>query len=275
MSAVPPEGANDAAEGAPDPARDEAELTCDALLGGRVRLWQPARGYRAATDPVFLAAACPAEPGARVLDMGCGAGAAALCLAARAPRLEIHGVELQPSYADLARRNAALNDATLTVHEGDVAAPPEALKALVFDHVIANPPYFRATDAASPTENRDTARRAGPDGVAQWVDAGLRRLRQGGWLTIIHRAERLDAILAALSGRAGAVEILPISARRGRAAGRVIIRARKDRRGSLRLAWPFIVHAGHAHEADAEDFTDAAKRVLRDGASLSFDAADA
>jgi len=56
--------------------------TEDALLGGRVRLLQAKVGYRAAIDPVLLAAAIPARAGQRVLDLGCGAGAASLCLAA-------------------------------------------------------------------------------------------------------------------------------------------------------------------------------------------------
>ena len=37
--------------------------TEDALLGGRVVLRQPAAGYRAAIDPVLLAAAVPARGG--------------------------------------------------------------------------------------------------------------------------------------------------------------------------------------------------------------------
>ncbi len=32
------------------------DLTDDAFLGGRLQLWQPISGYRAATDPVLLAA---------------------------------------------------------------------------------------------------------------------------------------------------------------------------------------------------------------------------
>ncbi|MGF1657830.1 MAG: tRNA1(Val) (adenine(37)-N6)-methyltransferase [Rubrimonas sp.] len=248
----------------------EAALSCDALLGGRVRLWQPRRGYRAATDPVFLAAACPARPGERVLDLGCGAGAAALCLAARVPALALHGLELQPDYAALARRNALENGAGLVVHEGDVAAPPPALRAESFDHVIANPPYFAATDAPSPAPDRDAARREGAEGVGLWIDAGLRRLRQGGALTLIHRAERLDAILVALEGRAGAIEVLPLCPRAGRPAGRVLLRARKDRRGPLRLLWPFVIHEGAAHAGDAPDFTEAALAMLRDGAPAPF-----
>jgi tRNA1(Val) A37 N6-methylase TrmN6 len=251
-------------------APDAGDMTCDALLGGRVRLWQPRAGYRAATDPVLLAAACAATPGERVLDLGCGAGAAALCLASRVAGLELHGLEVQPAYADLAERNAALNGVTMCVHRGDAAAPPRTLTALSFDHVIANPPYFPANAAPSPVPARDLARRASADGVALWVDAALRRLRQGGWLTLIHRAERLPGILGVCAGRAGDVAVLPLAAREGRSATRVIVRARKDSRGPFRLAAPLVLHSGLAHLRDGDDFTPQAAAVLRDGAPLDF-----
>ncbi len=48
------------------------DVTTDALLGGRVRLYQPRHGYRVAIDPVFLAAAVPVVRGDRVLDVGRG-----------------------------------------------------------------------------------------------------------------------------------------------------------------------------------------------------------
>jgi tRNA1(Val) A37 N6-methylase TrmN6 len=245
-------------------------LTRDALMGGQVALLQPARGYRAATDPVFLAAACPARPGDRVLDLGCGVGAVALCLAARVPGLSLHGLELQSELAALARRNAAEAGAALTVHDGDVARPPAALRGLSFDHVIANPPFFDAAVTPAPDPARDLARRAGPEGLELWVDAGLRRLRQGGWLTLIHRAEQLPLTLGALAGRAGAVAVLPLAARAGRPAGRVIVRARKDSRGPFTLAAPLVVHDGPAHVRDGDDYSAAAAAALRDGAALDF-----
>ena len=96
--------------------------TRDAFLGGRVVLRQPRDGYRAATDPVFLAAACPAKSGDHVLELGCGVGAAALCLAARVARVQILGVERQADYATLACENAAVAGADLRIVQADLAA---------------------------------------------------------------------------------------------------------------------------------------------------------
>lgn len=251
-------------------APDGTALTRDALLGGRVMVWQPRRGYRAATDPVLLAAACPAVSGDRVLDLGCGVGAAALCLAARVPGLVLDGLELQPPYAALARRNAAEARERFTVHEGDIAAPPSALRTRLFDQVIANPPFFGPGDAASPDTARDRARRSDPQGAAPWIDAGLRRLRQGGWLTLIHRAEALPEMLAALTGRAGSITVRPLAARTGRDAGRIVLRARKDSRTPFRLCAPLVLHRGEHHAGDGDDFSAEARAILRDGAAMAF-----
>jgi tRNA1(Val) A37 N6-methylase TrmN6 len=239
------------------------DLTRDAFLDGRLRLWQPRRGYRAATDPVLLAAFVPARPGERVLDLGCGAGAAALCLAARVPGLALHGLELQPAYAALARLNAAENGLPLTVHEGDLRHPPGALRRLVFDQVLANPPFHPATASPAGDAGRDLAHREGGASLGDWIAAGLRRLAPGGRLCLIQRTARLPEMLAALDGRAGAIEILPIAPRAGQPATRLLIRARKGRKAPLTLWSPLTFHEGSSHEADAESYTEAVQRLLR------------
>jgi tRNA1(Val) A37 N6-methylase TrmN6 len=246
----------------------------DRLLGGRVRLLQPLKGYRAATDPVLLAAAVTARPGERVLDLGCGAGAAVFCLAARVPGLELHGLEIQPAYLALADQNAGLNGVTIALHLGDVAAPPRALRQLDFDHVVLNPPYHGETAIASPVAGRDMAHREGAGGadasLRDWIAAGLARLKPKGWLTVIHRAERGPELLRLLDGPAGAIAMLPLVARAGRDAGRVIIRARKGAKAPFRLLSPLVIHAGSAHVRDEDDFSPEAASILRDAAALEF-----
>lgn len=244
----------------------DEELSDDKFLCGRLRLLQPLKGYRAATDPVLLAAACPAEPGQNVLDLGCGAGAAALCLGLRVPGLALAGLELQPAYADLARRNAARNGIAVEVHEGDLARMPAALRR-DFDHVIANPPYYPAGGSPSPVAARARAMQVETP-LAAWVAAATRRLRPGGWLTLICGADGLPEVLAALPPKLGSASVLPLAAREGRAALRVIVQARKGGRAAFRLLAPFVIHEGAAHDSDRESYTPAANAVLREGADL-------
>lgn len=246
-----------------------ADLTRDALLGGRLALWQPRTGFRAATDPVLLAAAVPARPGEAVLELGCGTGAALLALGLRVPGLALAGVELQPAYADLARRNAALNGLPAQIHCADVARLPPELRR-PFDRVLMNPPWFDPADSPAADGGRDTARRAATP-LAVWIAAGLARLRPGGTLTLIHRAERLPALLAALAGRAGAIAVRPLAAREGRAAGRILLLARKGGCGPFRLLAPLVLHEGPAHPGDRDHFTPAAQAILRDAAALGWD----
>ncbi|MEM7522342.1 MAG: methyltransferase [Pseudomonadota bacterium] len=242
----------------------DKDLTEDAFLGGRVRLAQPRHGYRAATDPVLLAAAVAARPGERVLDIGCGAGAAAACLSARAPASAMHGLELQPRYAALARRNLP----NATIWEGDVFAPPPALGAIGFDWVMTNPPFFDEADPASPATDRDAARREAATATS-WVAAAMKRVRSGGRIAIIHLARKLPEILAGLDG-AGDIAALPLQARVGRLAGRVIVTVRKGARGPFRLAPPLVLHSGVRHLRDEVDFSDEAQAVLRDAEPLAF-----
>jgi tRNA1(Val) A37 N6-methylase TrmN6 len=244
----------------------DVELSDDKFLCGRLRLLQPLKGYRAATDPVLLAAACPAVAGEGVLDLGCGVGAAAFCLGLRVPGVRLAGLELQPDYADLARRNAHRNGIALDVHEGDLVHMPSALRR-DFDHVIANPPYYPPGGYPSPVPGRARAMQVATP-LADWVAAAARRLRPGGWLTLICGADGLPQVLSAMQPKLGSASVLPLAAREGRAALRVIVQARKGGRAALRLLAPFVIHLGAAHDGDRESYTPEANAVLRDGADL-------
>ena len=242
----------------------------DRFLDGRLRFLQPRAGFRAATDSVLLAAAVPARPGQSVLELGCGVGVASLCLSARVPGLELAGVELQAPEADLARRNAARNGVALDVATADLAALPAALRARRFDHVIANPPYDPSgAGTAARACGRERARReVTPLGL--WIDVALRRLKDRGWLTVIHRADRLPDLLVAIAGRGGDIAVRPVAAREGRPAGRVLLCARKGARGPFRLLAPLVLHAGAAHDADRDSYTCAARAILRDAAPVAM-----
>ncbi|XDA99318.1 methyltransferase [Sulfitobacter sp. LCG007] len=242
-------------------------LSRDAFLGGRLQLWQPVAGYRAGIDSVLLAASVPAEPGQSVLELGCGAGAAVLCLAARVPELRLTGVELQPFYADLAERNG---EGALEVVRADLSALPAALRQRQFDHVIANPPYFdRSAGHAARDAGRETAHGERTP-IATWVEVAARRLAPRGRLHFIHRIERLPELVAAASGRLGSIEVLPLAGRSNRPAERFILRARKGGRAAFRLHPPRVLHAGPRHDGDRESYLPDIQDVLRNAAALAF-----
>jgi tRNA1(Val) A37 N6-methylase TrmN6 len=244
------------------------DTTLDAFLNVRLMIRQPAQGYRAAMDAVFLAAACPARAGESVLDLGLGVGVASLCLGVRVPGVRLTGLEIQQSYADLAQVNARASDIPLDVIVGDAARMPATLRALSFDHVITNPPYFDpGKGLPNPDAGRDTAFRESLS-LAQWLDSAIRRIGPKGSLTVIHRTERLAEILAALHGRLGALRITPLQSRPGRPAKRVIIRGKKGSNASMVLDAPFCLHAAPQHGGDFEDLTPAAQSILKDGAAL-------
>ncbi|WP_225768681.1 tRNA1(Val) (adenine(37)-N6)-methyltransferase [Inquilinus sp. Marseille-Q2685] len=236
----------------------------DRLLDGRVRLRQPRDGYRAAIDPVLLAAAVPAAPGERVADLGCGVGAALLCLAARCPEVSVTGVERDPGLAALARENLGLNGlgGRAAIVEGSVA---DSIPGAPFDRVMMNPPFLppgRGRASAHPVKAAANVE----DGLdlAGWVVAAARVLKPRGWLTLIHRADRVDEICTALRPGFGSLTLFPLWPRAGEAARRVLVQARRGGRAPAVLAAGLVLH-----EAGG-GFTPAAQVVLRDAAPLTL-----
>jgi tRNA1(Val) A37 N6-methylase TrmN6 len=244
------------------------DLTRNAFLGGRVQLLQPRSGYRAGVDPVLLAASVPARSGQSVLELGCGAGAASLCLAARVSGLALTGVEVQEKYGDLAAQNAVQNNVAMQVFNADLAALPDTLRQSSFDHVIANPPYYQ-DGAHSPSQDSGRRMALGENTpLTDWIGVAAKRLAPKGYLHVIQRTDRLPDLLAACSDRLGSLEILPLAARRGRAPDLMILRARKGGRAAFILHAPVILHKGDRHESDGDSYSPEITGILRNGAAL-------
>ena len=248
-------------------AEAEETVSEDALLGGRLTILQPLRGFRAAIDPVLLAAAVPAGNGDRVLDVGTGAGAAALALLARAPWTWVSGVDVQPDLIALARRSAARNGMTERARF-DVCdiAQPTAGSAPV-DHVMSNPPFLPKDHGQVP---KDTARALATvestADLATWLGFMAARLADGGTLTLIHRADRIDEILHHL-GRLGIgdghiLDLVPVDD--GRPVKRCIVQGTKGRPDAAPIRRALVLH-----ESDG-GYTPAAQAVLRDARPLTM-----
>lgn len=240
----------------------ETSLTEDALLGGRVRLLQPRKGYRVAVDAVLLAAAVDAGRQSRILDLGAGVGAVGLCIARRIADCHILGIELQADLAALAERNAALNglaDRVRTIVH-DLAAPlPAGIAG--FDHVASNPPYLAAAVAdPSPDPSKALATVESSAPLARWLAVATGALKPAGTLTIIHRSDRLDEIAAHLEQLGwGDLTVKPLAP-----AQRVLVRARRADEPVRQEQPPLVLHRPDG------SYTDQAEAILRDGERLAF-----
>lgn len=242
-------------------------ITEDGLLDGRVRLRQPARGYRAGMDAALLAAACDARPGERVLEAGCGAGGALLAAATRRAGALFTGLERDPHAAALARENVALNGLgdRVEILDGDVQAGFRATALPAFDAAMANPPFFDdPADLRAPAPEKSGAWMA-DGGLEAWTGFLLKAVREGGTITLIHRADRLADLLALLTPKAGSFRIRPIQPFADEPAKRVIVRAVKTGKAPLVLLPALVLHdrEGGKHSAAAE-------AVLRGEAALDW-----
>jgi tRNA1(Val) A37 N6-methylase TrmN6 len=232
-----------------DPADDD--VTHDTLLRGRVKLIQPARGFRSSLDPVLLAGFV-APPYGRFLDLGCGTGAVAFLLLARDAAATGVGVELQPRLARLALRATAANGfaARFSVIEADVRSPG-LLPAGSFDLVAANPPFRPiGTGHLPPDQERAAAHHELTLSLAAWVEVASVALRPGGRLAVVFAADRRDELLAALVrrglGRVRCRQVLPGA---GAPAQRVLVEARAGS-GVVEEEPPLLLHEAGGYTAE-------------------------
>ncbi|WMT91348.1 methyltransferase [Pelagibacterium sp. H642] len=230
---------------------------------------QPEKGFRAGLDSVLLGASVP-EGTHRLLDLGAGAGVAALCALAHSDALSATLVENNGDMAALATENIAANGLSDRAHvlEINATATGAERRALglatdSFDVVIANPPFFEAGTQA-PDPGRAAARHTDGE-VGGWIRTAVSCAHAKGEVIFIHLAQVLPQLLAAFDARMGAINVLPIASRPGQPASRVLVRGRKGSRAPMRLLPPLVVHGESGNR-----FAEPVRSILRGEARLDW-----
>jgi tRNA1(Val) A37 N6-methylase TrmN6 len=184
--------------------------------------------------------------------------------------MHLVGLDVQQELIDLALQNAALNGWAEQCHffRGSILTEKVILENY-FNVVLMNPPYQEGgTHTPSPRKNKAFSHGEEASGakLLDWIKYAHRKLKNGGTLVMIHRADRLDDVIVALENRRwfGSLEIYPLWSRNGDDAKRVIIRARKERYAPMVLKAGLVVH-----EKDGK-YTDGAQRILSAAEAIDF-----
>lgn len=227
--------------------------TVDAFHRGGFHLVQPkGRGHRAGMDAMLLASLVEAKGAIRVADLGAGAGAAGLAVAARLPEARVTLVERSPDMVVYAQKSLALDqNAALSprvrVLEADVTLTGRARVAAgleddSFDHVIMNPPFNDAGDRKTPDQLKAEAH-AMTEGLFEgWIRTAGAIMVPGGQLSLIARPQSIAEIIDACGRRFGGLELTPVYPREGENAVRILVSAIKGSRARLNLRSPLVMH---------------------------------
>ena len=251
----------------------QANHTVDAFLGGRVTLIQPRKGHRAGLDAALLQALVPASAWGLAIDLGTGVGTVAFCLAARAVRLSVVGIERDPGLVACGAealtlpQNASFAGRVRLV-AAKIAESPDLRGRLAIAEdagwVLMNPPFrSEAIGTPSPDVRRRGAHMAEEGLLESWLSAAGKLMKRGAMLGLIHRADALMEVIHSLSGRFGSIQIRPVHPSQSAAAIRILVTALRASR-----APPAILPALMRHQPGG-GWTPQTDALLRGEAELA------
>ncbi len=225
---------------------NEAEETLDTLFGGRLKILQKKRGYRFSIDALLLAHFAEPGPDDRVVDLGTGCGIVPLILIFRKKLKRITGVEIQPSLADLARRNAVLNrcSSRFRVWEEDLGRLDQRTKRENFDLVLTNPPYRRVgSGRVNPQTEKAVARHELQTTLEEVLRAAHYLLKDKGRLAMIYPASRVADLMRGLSKyRLEPKRVQFVHSREEEEARLVLVEALKEGHAQVKVLPPFFLY---------------------------------
>lgn len=227
--------------------------TIDAFHRGRFHLVQPkGRGHRAGMDAMLLASLVDASRPVRVADLGAGAGAAGLAVAARLEGARVTLVERSPEMIAFAAKSLALAENAaiarrVVLVEADVTLTGRARVAAgladdAFDHVIMNPPFNDAGDRRTPDALKAEAHAMTERLFERWIRTAGAIMVPGGQLSLIARPQSIAEIVDACGRRFGGLEVTPVHPRAGENAVRILVTAIKGSKARLNLRAPLLMH---------------------------------
>lgn len=166
-----------------------------------LRLIQKTNGLTFGTDAYLLAAYLRPMHRARAADFGCGTGIISLLAQAKGKFAHVTAIEIQESFAELAKRNVGINglDDKISVLHADLTSLHPAELGGELDVIFSNPPYMRTDSGKRNTDDEKyIARHEVCGSIADFCRAASRLLKHGGLFYVVWRPDRLSELFSAL-----------------------------------------------------------------------------
>ncbi|MBW1615042.1 MAG: methyltransferase [Deltaproteobacteria bacterium] len=171
-------------------------LTKDTFFKGKLKAYQPKNGYRYSIDSIILAThvSSTSSDKDKIIDLGTGAGIIPLILSFKKKNINILGIELQKSLADIAKLNVAANKMTekIKISEADFKLLKKDPFFIPADIIVSNPPY-RKTDSGkiNPNAQKAIARHEIKASLNDIIKTAKKMLKVSGKFAIIYPASRI------------------------------------------------------------------------------------
>ncbi len=211
-----------------------------------LELLQKKRGLTYGTDALLLSAYVRRRPSGRAADLGAGSGIIGLLCAERKKFRWVYSVEIQPEYAELCEKNAAMNrlDDRMSVICRDLRELNACDTEGELDAVMTNPPYMTVgSGKRNEDDGKYIARHEVCGDIGDFCAAGARLLKCGGSFYVVYRPDRMVDLIAALRGnRLEPKRLTMVYRDRAHVPSLVLIEAKKDGAASCYVTKPLILY---------------------------------
>jgi tRNA1Val (adenine37-N6)-methyltransferase len=221
-------------------------ISTDTFFGGKLKVFQPKKGYRFSIDAILLAAHADPPRNARILDLGAGCGIISLILAAFRSDITVYGIEIQEELFRLAVENVAQNgmEDRVFIHYRDLKKPVFDIIGDPVDLVVSNPPYRRVhSGRMNPDSRKAIARHEIRAGISDVVHSAQRAVKNGGTFVSIYPADRITDLMVHMRNRGIEPKtLLPVYSRKNEEARLCITSGVKGGGPGLKIHPPLYIY---------------------------------
>ena len=212
----------------------------------RLHLIQKRQGLTFGTDAYLLAAFLRKAPHSVAAELGGGSGIVSLLAVSKEKIARATVIEVQPTFADLIGRNAALNDLAdrVTPLCADIRSIGAKDLPEPVDLVFSNPPYLKVgTGKSNLYPEKELARHEVCGTIFDFCDCAGRLLQTGGRFVTVWRPDRMSDLFEALRrSRLEPKKILFVHADTETEPCMLLTEAIKDASPSLRVLPPLFLY---------------------------------